>query len=227
MKNKITYNLFVIVSFVVSNIAHASVVVDGTRLIFENGKNERALHVNNPGKSPELVQSWIEDESGKEKNSSFIITPPLFRLNPGLSNVLRVTKIIDNLPNDKESLFWINIKSIPQAQKDNDKNQLQIAIKTRIKLIYRPQSVTGAPTDIADKLIWRCHGSIFNVFNPTPFYINFYEIKNDGVELKDVTYVSPYKSLNIISSRECKKTTITWKVLNDFGGVGPEYQRGL
>jgi P pilus assembly chaperone PapD len=46
------------------------------------------------------------------------------------------------LPQDKESLFWLNIKAIPSASQVD--NTLQIAIKTRIKLIYRPATMKGA-----------------------------------------------------------------------------------
>ncbi|QIB19483.1 fimbria/pilus periplasmic chaperone [Escherichia coli] len=222
MKVKYLYLLFIIF-FDTSNVSHASVVVDGTRMIFKGDKREQSLHVHNPDKSPQLVQAWIEGEFGKENVKTFIITPPLFRLNTDISNVLRITRITDSLPKNKESLFWINIKSIQQSQKNNDKNQLEIAIKTRIKLIYRPQSLRGTSTDVADKILWKCHASELSVYNPTPFYINFHSVKMNGVDVNDVTYISPYKSLNIHTSHKCKGSIISWELLNDFGNIDRAY----
>jgi len=37
-------------------------------------------------------------------------------------------------------------------------NTLQIAINTRIKLLYRPSSIQGKPEDVADKLEWHREG---------------------------------------------------------------------
>lgn len=55
-------------------------------------------------------------------------------------NILRIVGT-GNLPADHESLFWLNIKSIPSVEKRD--NTLQLAIKTRIKLIYRPEALKG------------------------------------------------------------------------------------
>lgn len=69
-----------------------------------------------------------------------MVTPPLFRLGAGQENNLRILRTGGNLPEDRESLYWMNIKSIPSTtEKQDNVNTLQIAVKTRIKLIYRPQ----------------------------------------------------------------------------------------
>ena len=48
-------------------------------------------------------------------------------------NKLRIINTGGNLPQDRESLFWMNIKTIPATEKLDNVNTLQIAIKTRIK----------------------------------------------------------------------------------------------
>ncbi len=56
-----------------------------------------------------------------------------------------------SLPQGQESLFWLNIKAIPSASKQM--NSLQIAVKTRIKLIYRPESLRAStPEEQTNKL---------------------------------------------------------------------------
>ena len=78
------------------------------------------------------------------KKHRFIITPPLFKLDPDKNNVLRIVNIEDTLPKDRESVYWINVKAIPAKSAENEnKNVLQIAVRTRLKLFYRPKGLPG------------------------------------------------------------------------------------
>lgn len=75
----------------VATISHAGVIVGGTRIIYDANKNEVSLSVKNPDNLPYLIQSWIDNSSEKDiKKPPFIITPPLFRLNMGQENLLRI-----------------------------------------------------------------------------------------------------------------------------------------
>lgn len=70
----------------------------------------------------------------------FIITPPLFRLDPGKNNILRIVNTTPGLPQDRESVYWVNVKAIPSKSDDSEnKNVLQIAVRTRIKLFIARQ----------------------------------------------------------------------------------------
>ncbi|HDG7821116.1 TPA: fimbria/pilus periplasmic chaperone, partial [Klebsiella quasipneumoniae] len=164
--------------------AQAGVVIGGTRVIFDGNKKEASIGINNPDKTPYLIQSWIETPDGGAEKAPFIITPPLYRLNNGQQNVERIVAT-GALPQDKESLFWLNIKAIPSAAKVD--NTLQIAIKTRIKLIYRPAAMKGAsPEEQVDKLRWQRVGNKIQVNNPTRHVMNFNEISLSGKKLTDV-----------------------------------------
>ncbi|MFZ1871700.1 MAG: fimbria/pilus periplasmic chaperone [Chania sp.] len=208
------------------NIAQAGVIVGGTRLIYDGDKKESSLSVKNPDKTPYLIQTWIETTGGAEK-APFIVTPPLFRLDGGRENVLRVVRAGGNLPTDKESLFWINIKSIPSAEQNIDRNTLQIAVKTRIKLIYRPQGVKGSPEDVADKIIWQRNGNDLQVTNPTPFYMNFQGVQVAGKDVKEATYVAPGSTARFALPPGVSAGRVSWKIINDYGGAGKEHTAAL
>lgn len=45
--------------------AQAGVIVGGTRLIYDGGKKESALNINNPDAVPYLIQSWVDAQEGK------------------------------------------------------------------------------------------------------------------------------------------------------------------
>lgn len=151
--------------------AQAGVVVGGTRLVYDGNKKESSLNIRNPDKIAYLIQSWVDMPDGVSGKAPFVITPPLFRLDSGQNNVLRVVRAGGNLPSDKESIFWLNVKSIPSAEMKD--NTLQIAVKTRIKLIFRPNGVKGTPEEAAQLLKWQRNGNNIQVNNPTPFLPDF------------------------------------------------------
>ena len=94
--------------------AQAGIVMGGTRVIYQEGKREAASSVTNADThTPYLVQSWVENYAENDKaRVPFIVTPPLFRLDPEQNNVLRINFIGASLPRDRESVFWLNVKSI-------------------------------------------------------------------------------------------------------------------
>lgn len=81
---------------------------------------------------------------------------------------------------DKESLFWLNVLEIPPAptgaNNSTPENFLQVAFRTRVKLLYRPAGLTGEANDAPEKLQWRFSGAGVSVKNPTPYYVSFTEI---------------------------------------------------
>lgn len=207
--------------------AQAGVVIGGTRLIYDGGKKESSLSVNNPDKTPYLIQSWVEATGGGAEKAPFMITPPLFRLDGGQQNVLRVIRAGGNLASDKESLYWMSIKSIPASEKKEGQNTLQVAVKTRLKLIYRPDGVKGVPENVADQLKWQRNGNQLQVTNPTPFYMNFQTVALGGKELKEPTYVAPMSTASFALPAGASGSSITWKIISDYGGIGPQHQGTL
>lgn len=202
--------------------ANAGVIIGGTRVIFEGAKKEATINITNPDNTPYLIQSWIDMQDGVSGKTPFIITPPLYRLDGGQKNLERIV-MTGSLPQEQESLFWLNIKAIPSASKQM--NALQIAVKTRIKLIYRPDGLRAStPEEQANKLTWQRSGNAIQVNNPTPYVINFNEITLDGRKLDDVTYVLPGASARFSLPEGVSVHSLTFKVINDYGSPGTAHQ---
>ena len=205
--------------------ANAGVVIGGTRVIYDGNKKEPTLSVNNPDNTPYLIQSWIETLNGGAEKAPFVITPPLYRLDHGQQNVERII-MAGALPQDKESLYWLNIKSIPSAPRKD--NTLQIAIKTRIKLIYRPAALKGtAPEEVADKLTWSVAGNQLQVTNPTNYVMNFNEVTVNGKKLDDVTFVMPGSSARFNLPQGVHGGAMTFTIINDYGGPGKKHNANI
>lgn len=206
--------------------ANAGVVVGGTRLVYDGSKKESSIRVENPDELAYLVQSWVDSTEGTRNNVPFIITPPLFRLNAKQDNILRVIKVGANLPEDRESLYWLNVKAIPSSEKKD--NTLQIAIKTRIKFIYRPASIQQSPEEAAKVLQWHQRGKQLIVKNASPFYFTFFSVNVNGIKLRDdVRMVSPLSELTFDLPNDNKASNITWQIINDFGGASKSYSSAL
>lgn len=202
--------------------ANAGVIIGGTRVIFEGAKKEATINITNPDNTPYLIQSWIDMQDGVSGKTPFIITPPLYRLDGGQKNLERIV-MTGSLPQEQESLFWLNIKAIPSTSKQM--NALQIAVKTRIKLIYRPEGLRAStPEEQATKLTWQQSGNAIQVNNPTPYVINFNEITLGGRKLDDVTYVLPGASARFSLPEGVSGHSLTFKVINDYGSPGTAHQ---
>ncbi|WP_237387591.1 fimbrial biogenesis chaperone [Xenorhabdus sp. Sc-CR9] len=220
--------LFFILIYIFSiNISFAGVVIGGTRVIYISDQKEASISINNPETGISyLIQTWVQGEHGETK-PPFIITPPLFKLTAGNENILRIVKTGNNLSNDRESLFWLNIKSIPATTK-SEQNQLQITVKSRFKLFYRPADLAEYAETAYKTLKFRTDGHKLIVENPTPYYVSFSELTTENgiknYEIQSPGMIPPFEQLSWdIPIKNINK--VTWKTINDFGGITPEEKR--
>ncbi len=102
----------------------------------------------------------------------FIVTPPLFRLDPEQNNVLRINFIGASLPSDRESVYWLNVKSIAPTPQ-GEVNKLQVNIKSKFKIFYRPNGLAGDPAKAWQQLKFTQSGGHLTVANPTPYFVSF------------------------------------------------------
>lgn len=201
----------------------AGVQIGGTRVIYNEKEKEVSIQLRNPDDKAFLVQSWTESESGTP-DKTFAVTPPLFRLDAKQNNALRILFRGASLPADRETLYWLNVKAIPSGTQSAETNQLQLAVKTRIKLIYRPVSLAkSGPTDVADQLKWSQSGNTLTVKNNTGYYMNFSSVVVNGTELQNVTYVAPLSSKSFVMNAKQTSGKVEWKVFNDYGVPSQTY----
>ncbi|UVH50523.1 molecular chaperone [Pseudomonas sp. CBSPBW29] len=168
--------------------ANAAVTVGATRLIYDGASNEANLTVSNrDDTSPYLVQSWVSHfGSGNEESvDNFIVTPPLFRLDADKENILRIIFTGGpEVPQDRESLFLMNVKAIPAMSDDQKgKNVLQIALKTTIKLFYRPADLKGSLKDAVAQVNWKAQAGALAVNNASKLHVVVSEMKLNGLPI--------------------------------------------
>ncbi|MEL4013639.1 fimbrial biogenesis chaperone [Dryocola clanedunensis] len=206
----------------------ASTVIGGTRVIYDGSKKETSISISNPTKAGQsgvfLVQSWVEGEASGSK-APFVVTPPLFRIDANQENILRIVRTGGNLPEDRESVFWLNVKSIP-ASDGNSENVLQIVVKSRLKLFYRPAKLPGLPIEAYKQLTFSRSGNKLQVNNPTPYYVTFYSLKVGGMEIKDADLVPPKGSTSYAFPAGAAGSVV-WQTINDYGGISKPETKSL
>ncbi|MRS88790.1 fimbria/pilus periplasmic chaperone [Enterobacteriaceae bacterium RIT714] len=218
-----------------STTSMAGVTIAGTRIVFPGNEREVSVRTNNKGKLPALVQVWIDDGKANEDinrvKTPFIITPPVYRVEPGKGQSLRLIYTGMSLPQDRESLFWFNLLEIPPVSKDADKskNHLELAFRTRIKLFWRPDTLKENSVDTFKRLKWDItrdskKGTGIRITNPTGYFFSFDTgtFTQDGKKYEmNMDMVAPGATetwyANNGSAATGSVTQITVKLLNDYG----------
>lgn len=195
--------------------------VGATRVIYEADKNQASVPVSNPSDRAYLIQSWVsKDITGTDAEEPvFLTTPPLFKLEPKSSNNVRVVYNGATLPQDRESLFWLNIKAIPStAKSEAGANSLVLAVKTQIKLLYRPEGLSGHPAEAHKSIEFKSQNGNLAIINPTPYNVSFAELKINGLSVDEPVTVMPFSTYSL-NKKSTIGSTVSWQVINDYGGV--------
>lgn len=217
-------------------LAHASVVITGTRVIFNAARGEATVRLTNDNPRPALVEAWIDDgnvnSTPDSAHTPFLITPPLFRMDPNKDQSLRILFVQGGkpLPGDRESVFWLNVLEIPpkpSGPEDAGKNYLQFAIRSRIKLFYRPAKLPGAPLTAPDRLTFKAaagQAAALEIHNPTPYYITISSLSL-GANPKPVKgaegMVAPFGDLHLSLKGTVQApvtgAAVVFTTINDYG----------
>lgn len=209
----------------VSQLTFAGVTMDRTRVIFEGDKKSITLNINNNSSDlPYLAQGWLENAKGEKVNSPLVVLPPVQRLEAGKSSQIKIEALpaAAALPQDRESLFYFNLREIPP--KSDKANVLQLALQTRVKLFYRPKAVIPAENSepAIKALTLDKAGTQAVVKNPTPYYVTVVNViapsvNSSGEEFAPVM-VAPFgqESLGVTSAQLGSSPTLI--TINDYGG---------
>lgn len=209
------------IGLLLAGSCHAAISLNLTRIIFSGGKHEASVTVKNQGDDI-LVQSWLESSTSANAPLPFAITPALVRLNAQSQQLLRILYQGTGMPQDRESMIWLNVQEIPKKSKNS--NTLQIAIRQKIKIFYRPQGLPGSATQAPEMLIWQftpAKGSV-TVTNPSAYYVNMVDIKRQHAGAradKDILMLAPQESRHfVLNAATISPGVLTFGVINDFGG---------
>lgn len=171
-----------------SGWAHADLSIIGSRFIYGADKPALSIRVGNSGRAPILLQAWLDKGDAEADPSAlavpFVLSPPLSRLEPRQQAALVLRYSGEPLPDDRESVFWINFLEVPPLGAAKD-NLLRLAARMRMKLLYRPGGLPGKADEAVGQLHWKLvpggpAGAALLAGNPTPYYVSFAELALGG-----------------------------------------------
>ncbi|MBP0591322.1 fimbria/pilus periplasmic chaperone [Paraburkholderia sp. LEh10] len=213
--------------------ADASVVIAGTRVVYNAADSEVTLKLSNVGKSPALTQIWLDKGDLKADPSKldlpFMLTPPLARIDPGKSQTIRIAYTGEAMPQDRETLLWFNVLEVPPkpTAEQAGANHVQLAFRTRLKFFFRPAGLAGKSDEAPDHLTWRMAAQngrpALLVSNPTPYHVTVIEAHvgegEQAPRFDDGGMVDPGGQLELpLSGSPAAGGKVSFTTLNDYGG---------
>lgn len=218
----------------------AEVTITGTRVIYPAASKEVTVQLTNHANVSALVQIWLDDGNmdapPDQIKVPFNVSPPIVRMEPHKGQAVRVAYTKTPLPADRESLFWFNVLEIPpKAGPEAGENLMQFAVRTRIKLIFRPSNLSATQAlEAPEQLQWTLRAGengkppVLRVTNPTSYYVNFASV---GAKMgdKEITgkggFVAPNGTaefpLKELAGQGGADVQVVFKTISDLGVVIP------
>jgi chaperone protein EcpD len=212
--------------------AFANVVTLGTRVIYPQDAREVTVQLKNDGELPSLIQAWIDDGNTNipinKIKVPFFLMPPVFRIEPNKGQTLRISYTGGDLPENKESVFYLNILDIPPKNESTGKNTLQMAIRSRIKIFFRPKALDAdGARDALKNIQWSLtKDRQLQGKNSSAYYVNIADVEmvvnGKKVNANESEMLAPgeikvFKFAQLTGVLPGGK--LTYKSVTDYGGV--------
>ncbi len=208
----------------------ANVVIANTRVVFPATQSEVTVKLSNVGSTPSLVQAWVDDgrpqAQVQDLQVPFNVMPAMFRLDAGKGQSLRLFHDGEAMPADRESLYWLNVLEVPPK---GSGNALQVALRSRIKLLYRPAGLPGKAVDAHRRLTWQLlrEGQqwVLTASNASPYVVNLASVtveqdRHSPLELGP-NHVLPFASTRFRVERLAGQASarLHYAFIDDYGAV--------
>ncbi|WOT06339.1 fimbria/pilus periplasmic chaperone [Shewanella youngdeokensis] len=174
------FRLVILVSLLlIPHFAEAAFKLNRTRVVYSQNNGQELIVSNN---SSQLYggQVWVENYESNDK-FYFVTSPQLFKIKGNDKQVIRIFKTDEELPGDQESLFWINVQEIPPKSSASN-SALVMSFRTKIKLIYRPETILEKRNNAEQQLTWRQQENTVMLNNPTAFYFAITSVEANGTK---------------------------------------------
>ncbi|MDR8523824.1 fimbrial biogenesis chaperone [Shewanella fidelis] len=213
----------------------AGVGLDKSRFVYIVGTKNAQFRLVNHNAYPVIVSLWLDsgDMSATPESTTapLIVSPPIMQLN---AKEVTTAKLIDagiteRLPDDRESLLWLNVLEQPPLEKQTSAEQVMaIAMQVQYKVFVRPTSIKpnndAAFKQITFLLVTRKQAApILQLHNPTAYHLSLKQLQllgSCGQKIVINNVLKPYSekaiSLDADIQASCVET-VEYRVINDEG----------
>ncbi|HGF6562262.1 molecular chaperone [Providencia sp. PROV188] len=218
--------IYGLILLLLSSQTHASLMLKKTRLIYLSDQKSANIQAINDSEHASLVQSWIDEgnihSTPETTEAPFIVTPPVTKIAAHDGTQLRIRFIGGDLPQDRESVFYLNVLDIsPKPQNKEGMNIIQLALQIRIKVFYRPAALANGIESFINNVSALHSESQLSIKNPTPYFLNisqlYYE-NNQNTPIAKSIMIPPYSTEKLEGSHRQNGKLIA-VYINDQGGL--------
>lgn len=217
--------IFLLIISILPSTVLANIIINGTRVIYYEGTDSVNLQLTNNGDLASLVQSWIDDgdvdSTPENANSPFYLYPPIVKIAGRQGQTLRIKNSDEKQISNIEKVYYLNILDIPEnAEALKGKSYLQLAMKTRIKVFYRPKGLTDNPEFINEKITYQLNGNKVIVKNNSQYHFTIASISTQEtprLTLADSEMIPPLSSRELPLINKLKNNSVVVIYVDDFG----------
>ncbi|WP_413498605.1 molecular chaperone [Buttiauxella gaviniae] len=205
--------------------SQASVVMTGNRVVYPADAKQVSVQLTNQDDFPNVMQAWLdsgdEQSTPKTARAPFMLTPPMFRMAAHSGQTLRLQFTGADLPQDKESVFWLNTLQIPPVAKGSEEsNQMIVMLRSRMKVFWRPAGLQGSPDTLDKTTIASVSGHQLSLTNNSGYFTSLARVvvtvANKPVALGgEMIAPGATKVWTLAGAPSSKTVQMTW--INDQG----------
>lgn len=213
--------LFIFLSLITLSVSAGGIGLSKSRIIFSAGEKNQTVDINNGSDKPYLVQASVIQTPDGPPAESFIVTPPLFRLNANSDYTVRIIpKDVSKLPEDKESIFYLKVRAIPalnSSERSHPGADLVFVTSVIIKLHYRPDRLPVPDLSVFKKTTLIKNNQGWNIYNPTPYYLTVTDLTINQHRQSGSILIPPSALKKIDSPADIRQAS--WQIINDYGST--------
>ncbi|WP_265462695.1 fimbria/pilus periplasmic chaperone [Aeromonas salmonicida] len=206
--------LFIFLCINTDGQAWAGVVMTGSRIIYSERAKDYSIQFSNKDEFPNIIQIWTDvdnpESTPETANGPFAIFPSVFKINPMGGQMARLLYTGAKAPSDRESIYYLNFLQIPLVNKIDDSNKMLVMLRSRLKIFYRPDGISGSPHNVVNtlkfKLVHQKDGLYIFATNNSGYYAS---LVNGKLTLSGEDFTVP---VNMIPPYE----TSRWYVGNNI-----------
>lgn len=199
MKNYIKHAIAVFMVLMTgSSLASSGVQLDRTRVLMTDGKTRTNYALSNHTETPILASATITNVDGTP-TSKLTVNPALYQVRSKSTHQGSIM-LLEPLPQDKESVFWLNVKTVaPESGSKESSSSLQFAIGQRIKVFYRPKGIKDDCKIAADNLKWTKTTKGLKVKNDSAVSVSIVEVTvgNKKHRIEDILLAKSSQNWNL------------------------------
>ncbi|MFY3770166.1 putative fimbrial chaperone YehC [Providencia manganoxydans] len=217
--------LLLLITLFFSTYAPANVVINGTRFVYLEGVDSIPIQLTNDSNNAALVQAWVDngnfDSTPENSDANFYLSPPVVRIESKQGQQLKLKKLEQKLPNNIESVFYLNVLDIPKTPDyAKGKNYIQLATRSRIKIFYRPKGLIIPPDEAYENIIYQLNNNHIQVKNNSPYNFTIASISSENdlnKSLIEAEMIPPLSTKELPLKETPTSHNLVIKYVDDYG----------